>query len=109
MHMQLIASALAQLDDGQTYWVRPSRRSRGKHAMRAGVEGRTCEQLVVTGKMKFPNDEQMREALNVCEPSLKLGKNPEHSVRVMLCTRTLGYFASLFVGTAYESDRSRRE
>ena len=103
--MQLRAYPSAQLDGCQANRVRTSRRSGRKHTMRPIVGGRCTEQFVSTqfvsmsvqfelrGTIELPEDDEMREALDVGEPRLKLGQDLEHTIHLVLSAQTLGNFA----------------
>jgi hypothetical protein len=96
-NMQLFAFAATQFDDGQANRVRTSRRSGRKHTMRPIVRGWCAEQFEPLGAIELPNHDEMREALDVGEPRLKLGQDLEHTIASCLAPRPLGIsLASLY-------------
>jgi hypothetical protein len=54
--------------------------------------------------MKHPNDKQVREAFDVCEPLLELGKNIEHTLGFMFSAAAFWYLGSFGIRAANESD-----
>src|SRR5205823_42536 len=117
--MQLDAFAATQLDGGQANRVRTPRRPGRKHTMRPIVRGRRSDQFgprqfvsmsmqfELRGAIELPEDDEMREALDVGEPRLKLGQNLEHAICLVLSAQTLGNFACVRVRTTHKSDRLR--
>ena len=105
--MQLDTLAATELDGGQANRVRTSRRSGRKYAMRPIVRGRCSEQFEPRGAIEFPDDNQMREALDVSESGLKLGQDLEHTIRLVFRAKTLGNFACVLVRTTDKSNRVR--
>src|SRR3989449_11148755 len=110
--MQLDAFAATQLDGGQANRVRTSRRSGRKHAMRPIVGGRCTEQFEpmcseLRRAIELPDDDEMREALDVGEPRLKLGQNLEHTICLVFSAKSLGNFACVLVRTTHKSNRAR--
>src|SRR5208283_1661133 len=105
--MQLDALAATQLDDCQANRVRTSRRSGRKHTMRPIVGGRCTVQFEPMGAIKLPDDDEMRETLDVGEPRLKIGQDLEHTICLVFSAKTLGNLASVLVWTNHKSNRSR--
>lgn len=82
--------------------------------MRPIVGGRRAEQVVPTqfelrGTIEFPEDDEMREALNVGEPRLKLGQDLEHTIGLVFSAKSLGNFAYVIVRTTHKSYWARGE
>src|SRR6266581_7925410 len=76
------------------------------------VGGRCAEQFVFTqfelrGAIELPNDDEMREALDVGEPRLKLGQDLEHAIGLVFSAKSLGDFACVLVWTTHKSNRPR--
>src|SRR5207253_5159508 len=111
-------------DGGQANRVRTSRRSGRKHTMRSIVGGRCTDQFgpmqfvslsmqfgsvqfELRGAIKLPDDDEMREALDVGEPRLKLGQDLEHSIGLVFSAKSLGDFACVLVWTTHKSNRPR--
>src|SRR5438128_7693879 len=119
--MQLDALAAKQLDGCQANRVRTSRRSRRKHTVRPIVRGRRSDQFgprqfvsmsmqfELRGAIELPEDDEMREALDVGEPRLKLGQDLEHAIGLVFSAKPLGNFACVLVGTTHKSNRPRGE
>src|SRR5438128_5880924 len=119
--MQLDAFAATQLDGGQANRVRTSRRSGRKHTMRPIVGGRRSQQFVamqfvsmsvqfeLRGAIELPDDDEMREALDVGEPRLKLRQNLEHPIGLVFSAQPLGNFACILVRTTHKTYRPRGE
>src|ERR1700674_745236 len=110
--MQLDAFAAAQFDGGQANRVRAPRRSGRKHPMRPIVGGRCTEQFEpmypeLRGAIELPDDDEMREALDVGEPRLKLGQYPEHTVGLVFSAKALGNLAHVLIRTTHKSNRPR--
>src|SRR5437762_14034811 len=110
--MQLDTFAPPQLDSCQANRIGTSRRSGGKHTMRPIVGRWRAEQFVPTqfelrGTIEFPDDDEVREALNVGEPRLKLGQDLEHTIGLVFSAKTLGNFACVLVGATYKSNWTR--
>src|SRR5437879_8727343 len=122
--MQLDAFAAAQLDGCQANRVRTSRRSGRKDTMRPIVGGRCTKQFgpmqfvslsvqfgsvqfELRGAIELPEDDEMREALDVGEPRLKLGQDLEHTIGLVLSAKTLGNLACVLVRTTHKSTRAR--
>src|SRR5439155_6126248 len=59
--------------------------------------------------IEFPDDDEMREALDVGEPQLKLGQDLEHTIGLVFSAKTLGNFACVLVRTTHKSNRPRGE
>src|SRR5438309_10799659 len=78
--------------------------------MRPIVGGRRTQQFVsrqfvsmsvqfeLRGAIELPDDDEMREALNVGETRLKLGQDLEHTIGLVFSAKTLGNFACVLVG-----------
>ncbi len=105
--MQLNAFAAQQLDSGQANRVRTSRRSGRKHSMRPIVRGRRTDQFGPTrsvptqfelrGTIKLPDDDEMRETLNVSKPRSNSGSILSTPSASCLAPRPLGTsLASLY-------------
>src|SRR6266849_1258217 len=62
---------------------------------------RTCARLFL------PDDDEMREALDVGEPRLKLGQDLEHSIGLVFGAEILGNLACVRVRTTHKSNRLR--
>src|SRR2546428_11844061 len=110
--MQLDAVAATQLDSCQANRIRTSRRSGRKHTMWPIVGGWCTEQFVPTqfdlrGTIELPDDDEMREALDVSEPQLKLGQDLEHTISLVFSAKTLGNFACVLVRATHKSNRLR--
>src|SRR5271167_4055515 len=105
--MQLTAFAATQLDDCKANRVRTSRRSGCKHSMRPIVGRRCTEQFEPMGAIKLPDHDEMREALDVGEPRLKIGKDLEHTICLVSSAKTLGNLAHILVRTTHKSNRLR--
>ena len=57
--------------------------------------------------IELPDDYEVREALDVREPSFELRQDFKYAVGVVLCAETFGDVAGVLVGTADESDGAR--
>src|SRR6266550_441656 len=87
--------------------------------MRPIVGGRGAEQLVamqigptqfeLRGAIELPEDDEMREALDIGEPRLKLGQDLEHTIGLVFSAKTLGNFACVPVRTGHKSNWARGE
>src|SRR5437899_4315857 len=87
--------------------------------MRPIVGGRRTQQFVsrqfvsmsvqfeLRGAIELPDDDEMREALDVGEPRLKLGQDLEHAIGLVFSAKTLGNFACVLVRTTHKSNRLR--
>src|SRR5205814_8762316 len=110
----LEALAAPQLDSWQANRIGTSRRSGRKHAMRTIVGGRRTEQVVPTqfeirGTIELPEDDEVREPLDVGKPQLKLRQDFEHTVGLVFSAKPLGNFACVLVRTTHKSNRARGE
>src|SRR6266571_4775883 len=110
--MQLDSFAPRQLDDGQANRVRTSRRPGRKYTVRTIVGGRCAQQPVPTqfqprGTIELPDDDEMREALDVGEPQLKLRQDLEHTIDLVFSAKPLGNFACVLVRTTHKTNRVR--
>src|SRR6266853_3661057 len=82
--------------------------------MRPIVGGRCTEQVVpmqfeLRGTIELPDDDEMREALDVGEPRLKLRQDLEHTIGLVLSAKPLGNFACVLVRASHKSNRARGE
>src|SRR5881398_3348697 len=89
--------------------------------MRPVVGGRRTQQFVsrqfvsmsvqfeLRGAIELPEHDEMREALDVGEPRLKLGQDLEHTIGLVLSAKTLGNLACVLVRTTHKSNRARGE
>src|SRR5438270_2887446 len=87
--------------------------------MRPIVGGRRTQQFVsrqfvsmsvqfeLRGTIELPDDDEMREALDVGEPRLKLRQDLEHTIGLVFSAKSLGNFACVLVRTTYKSNRLR--
>src|SRR5436190_14887385 len=107
--MQIEAVSAKQLNDGQSNRVRAIGRAGGKHSVRTIVGGRGAKQFETPRVIELPEDEKMREALDVRETRLKLGQDLEHTIGRVLGAETTGDIASVLVGAGNESNRTRRK
>src|SRR5438094_7752273 len=117
--MQLGAFAATQLDSGQANRVRTPRRPGRKHTVWPIVGGRRADQFgpmqfvsmsvqfELRGTIELPEDDEMREALDVGEPRLKLGQDLEHAIGLVFSAKSLGDFACVLVWTTHKSNRPR--
>src|SRR5271165_3957567 len=69
-NMQESVFAAKQSNDCETDRVRTTGRASGKDSVRSIFERWFADQVEIPGPVKLPNDEQMRETLNVGEPDL---------------------------------------
>ena len=129
--MQLDAFTAKQFDSGQADRVRTPGRSGCKHPMRPIVGGGRTDQFRPTqlgptrfgpgqfvsmsvqfelrGAIELPDDDEVREALDVGEPRLKLRQNLEHSIGFVFSAKPLGNFACVLVRTTHKSNWVRGE
>src|SRR5947207_9056116 len=89
--------------------------------MRPVVGGRRTQQFVpsqfvsmsvqfeLRGAIELPEDDEMREALDIGEPRLKLRQNLEHTISLVFSAQPLGNFACVLVRTTHKSNRPRGE
>src|SRR3989454_9515907 len=89
--------------------------------MRPIVGGRRTQQFVsrqfvsmsvqfeLRGTIELPDDDEMREALDVGEPQLKLRQDLEHTIGLMFSAKPLGNFACILVRAAHKSNWPRGE
>src|SRR5207245_8479895 len=87
--------------------------------MRPIVGGRRTQQFVsrqfvsmsvqfeLRGTIELPDDDEMREALDVGEPRLKLRQDLEHPIGLVFSAKPLGNFTCVLVRTTHKSDRLR--
>jgi hypothetical protein len=85
--------------------------------MRPTVGGRRTDQFIymqfgptqfeLRGAIELPDDDEMREALDVGEPRLKFGQDIEHTIGVVFSAQPLGNFACVLVRTSYKSNWAR--
>lgn len=106
-HMQIRAIAAEKFDCGQSNGIRTQWRSGRKHAVRPIVGRRGCGEFESLAAIKFPDDDQMGESLDVGEPGFEFGKDFEHAIGVVFRAETLGDVAGAFIGTTYEADGAR--
>jgi hypothetical protein len=106
-NMQLDTLAPKQFDNRQSNRIRPSRRPCRKHSMCPIVSGRCPQQFEPMRPIKLPDDDQMREALDVGKPRLKLGQYLEHTIGLVLSAQPLGNLACALVRTTNKSNRPR--
>src|ERR1700731_2652083 len=110
--MQLDAFAAKQFDGSQANRVRASRRSGREHPMLPIVGRRRSQQIgppqfLPGGAIKLPNDKEVRKALDIRKPRLKLGQYFEHAVGVVSNAKTFGNLARDLVRTTHKSNRLR--
>src|SRR6184192_3230760 len=89
--------------------------------MRPVVGGRRTQQFVpsqfvsmsvqfeLRGAIELPENDEMREALDIGEPRLKLGQDLEHTIGLVFSAQPLGNFACVLVRTTHKSNRARGE
>src|SRR6059058_2221460 len=97
----------------------PSRRRSSTVVRPIGFGGRRTQQFVsrqfvsmsvqfeLRGAIELPDDDEMREALDVGEPRLKLGQDLEHPIGLVFSAKSLGDFACVLVWTTHKSNRPR--
>jgi hypothetical protein len=73
------------------------------------VDWRFAHQIEVAGAVELPEDEEVRESLNVDKPRLEFGQELEDTLSIMFRVQPLGNLAGLVVGAAHESDRLRHK
>src|SRR5439155_15667875 len=72
------------------------------------IVGRRCtEQFEPMRAIELPDDNEMREALDVGEPRLKLGQDLERAICLVFSAKPLGNLACVLVRTAHKSNRPR--
>src|ERR1700722_11375267 len=77
--------------------------------MGAVVRGWRAEQFEMLRPVELPENNQVREAVDVRETKLKIGQNRDHTFCCVTGTKFFWYIVALFIGTAYKSDRPRRK
>ena len=77
--------------------------------MRTIVGGRPGDQVESIGPIELPDNDEMREALDVSQARLKLRQNLEHPLCAVFGPKTFGNLARFLVGAADESDGPRRK
>jgi hypothetical protein len=107
--MQLATLAPKQFNDSQTNRVRTSWRPRSKHSMRPVVRRRRTEQIKPQRSIELPENDQMREALNISKPHLKLRQDPKHAIRLVLGAKPPWNLARVLVRTTHKSNSTRRK
>lgn len=107
--MQQATLATEEFDDRQAYWIGPSRRSRGEDAVRAIINWRDANQFESFRAIEYPNDEQMRETLNVGEPGFEFRENFKRAFYIVLCTKALRNLLGVRVRSLGDPDRLWRE
>ena len=106
-NQQLATLTAKQFDNRQGNRVRTPRRPRRKHSMRPIVGGRRTLQLKPLCPVELPENDQMRKALDVSKPQLKLGQNLKHAIRLVPGAQPLGNLARVLVRTTHKSNRPR--
>ena len=71
------------------------------------ISRRAGHQIEIYRAVELPDNDQVREALNIQKPGLKLRQDFKYAVCVVLCAETFGDLARVLVGTADESDWAR--
>src|SRR6266478_2275255 len=119
--MQLDAFTAKELDGGQANRIRTSRRSGRKHPMwpivrwRRGDQFRPMQfvpmsvQFELRGTVELPDDDEMRESLDVGEPRLKFRQNLEHTIGLVFSAQPLGNFTYVLVRATHKSNWLRSE
>jgi hypothetical protein len=105
--VQGIAIAAEEFDDGESDGIWAARRAGGEDAVRAVVDGRSAEQLIIFGAVEDPDDEQVREAFDVGEAEGELREDFEDAFGFVLGAGTFWDLLSVVVGTFYVSDGLR--
>src|ERR1700690_62040 len=108
-NMQLATLAPKQFNNSQSNRIRAPRRPRRKYSVRPVVRGRRTQQLEPLRPIELPKNNQMREALDVSKPQLKLRQNLKHAIRLVLSAKSLGNLARVLVRTTHKSNRPRRK
>src|SRR5580700_1661343 len=106
-NLQLATLAPQQFDDRQSNRVRTTRRPRCKNSMRPIVGWRRTQQFEPLRPVELPENGQMREALNVGKPRLKLRQDLEYAIRLVLSAKPLRNLARVLVRTTHKSNRPR--
>jgi hypothetical protein len=105
--VQLDTVAAKQFDGREAKRVRASRRSRRKYTMRPIIGRRCTEQLEPMGAIELPDDDEMREALDVGEPWLKIRQDLEHAIGFVFRAKPPGNLTGVLVRTTHKSNRPR--
>ena len=108
-HMECAPFAAKQFHDGEADGIGAARRTGSKDTVRPVVRRPLAEEVETLGAVKRPQNEQVREALNVREALLKLGQYVQHAVCVVLCAETFGNSAAFEIWTADKTNRLGRE
>jgi hypothetical protein len=79
-----------KLDDGQADRVGTSRGSRREHAVRSIVAWWGAQQFESFRVVEYPDDDEVRETLNISESYAEFRQYFENAFRVVFCANPLG-------------------
>src|SRR5437660_5271590 len=77
--------------------------------MRSFFAGRRADEIESLRTIEHPNNEQVREALDVREPGLELRQDLDYAIRLVLCAGTFRNLHRFLERRPRESDRARCE
>ena len=109
VHVQDAALTAFQFNYSEGDGVGAARRTRGKYAVRPLFEWRASDQVEAFRAIESPDDEQVREALDIHKSGLKFGENLEHSIGIMSGAQSFGDGLGVGVRAANKSDGLWRE
>src|SRR5664279_2088757 len=96
--------AAQQLDNRERDRVRPARGAGGEDSVRYSFSRRSAEKVVAVRTIKYPEYKEVREALDVFQPLLKLRQDLDRPVGLMLGPRPLRHLRSIFERSPRKSD-----
>src|SRR5437868_5333389 len=108
-HVQVGALAAEQADDCKADGVWAARRAGGKNAVRPVVEGRVAGQFKALRAVECPEHEQVREALDIEQPSLKLRQNAQNAFRLMRNAEPLRNGRAVLIWANYLANGTKSE
>jgi hypothetical protein len=99
-----IAFTAEKFDDGESDGIWTTGRTSGEDAVRAVIDGRSTEQFESFGAIEDPENEQVREALDVGEAEGEFREDFEEAFSFVLGAWTLGDLLGVVVWAFYVSD-----
>jgi NTE family protein len=107
--VEIGAVATKQFNGGESDRIRAERRAGGEDSVRTVVGGRIGDKVETLGAIKFPDDDEVREAFDVGEAGGEFREDFEDAVGGVLGAEAFWYVGRLFVGAGDEADGARGE
>src|SRR5262249_14732596 len=108
-HAKQTAFATQEFYHGESDWVGPARRARGKDAVGPLVAGRTGDEIVAFGSIECPDYKEVRKAFDVGEPVFEFRQDLERTLSFMLGPQSFGNRFCVGIWAACKPDCSGRK